>query len=641
MLRAIRENAQGLVIWIIGIIIVIPFALWGIQDYLGGGGKTEALATIDGQDVENDEFDRYFRAYRQTELRKIEQLGENLPLSVKNQLLDESVMRRAALESLIRSRLLATTALTAGFEYGDRQLAETIQVMPVFQKDGVFDKNLYEYAVRNQGMSTTRFENSLRNDLISQQLMNGILFSEFATKTELRDAVRLINQQRKAGYMVIPASRYEKEASPTDEALQAYYDAHASDYVAEERVRIKYIELSEADVASELAVSDEAMRTYYKEHSGDYAVPDTTEAEAKISQILANIRQGASFEEQARQFSEDEGSRDNGGDLGFFGKGVMAQAFEDKVFSMQKGEVSEPVKTTFGLHIIRLTDIRGDERQASHILIRVDKNKTRIRSFDEVKEQIRKDLASRLAEDRFVERVETLTNLTYEVPNTLEDAANALGLEIRTSDVFTRSGGKGIAKYERVVTTAFSEDVLAGNNSEPIELDRNRYLVLRIDEHTPARHLKLEEVRDIVRQRVAERLAAEKAATTGEIIVKRLGEGDEVAGISREHNLEWHEPVMLQRTSRGINGSILRSIFSIARPQGESPVYSGAKLANGNYAVIGLFSVVDGDVDKLGEKESQAMRSKIVRANGESNAQQFLVRTRELARVQVHEQPDK
>jgi peptidyl-prolyl cis-trans isomerase D len=641
MLRAIRENAQGLVIWIIGIIIVIPFALWGIQDYLGGGGKTEALATIDGQDIENDEFDRYYRAYRQTELRKIEQLGDKLPLSIKNKLLDESVMRRAALESLIRSRLLATTALTAGMEYGDRQLAETIQVMPVFQRDGVFDKALYDYAVRNQGMSTTQFENSLRNDLISQQLMNGILFSEFATKSELRDAVRLINQQRKAGYMVIPSTRYEKEASPTDEELQAYYDAHASEYVAEEQARIKYIELSESDVTREVTVSDEAMRTYYKEHSGDYAVPDTTDAEEKISQILKNIREGASFEELAKQYSEDEGSRDNGGDLGYFGKGVMAQSFEDKVFSMEKGEVSEPVKTAFGMHIIKLNDIRGDERQASHILVRVDKDKTRIRSFDEVKDQIRKDLAVRLAEDRFVEQVETLTNLTYEVPNTLEDAANALGLEIRTSESFTRAGGKGIARHERVVTATFNEDVLAGNNSEPIELERNHFLVLRIDEHTPSRHLKLEEVRDIVRQRVAEKQAAEKAATTGGIIVKRLGEGDDVAGISKEHNLEWHEPVMLERTSREINSAVLRSIFSIARPDGEAPVYSGARLANGDYAVIGLYSVVDGDVDKIGEKESQVMLGKILRANGESNMQHFLARSRELARVQVHEQPEK
>jgi len=639
MLKAIRENAQGLVVWIIGIIIVIPFALWGIQDYLGGGGAIEAPASIDGQDIEKDDFDKYYRVYRQTELRKIEKLAASLPLSVKNQLLDEKVMRKAALDSMIRSRLLLKTALTSGFDIGDRQLSGIIEVMPVFQKDGVFDKELYNIAVRNQGLTPVDFENSLRNDWITQQVMSGILFSEFATKFDLQETARLIKQQRKAGYMIIPASRYEKEVSPTEEQLKEYFDAHDSEYVAEEQVKIKYIELSHQDIAPGVDAGDEALQAYYDEHANDYATPDTSEADAKISEIQKSIKQGTSFSELAKKHSEDEGSRDNGGDLGYFGKGVMEKAFEDKVFSMKKGAVSGPVVTAFGVHIIKLTGIKDEERQASHILVRIDRNKTRIKSFDEVKDEVRQEVINQLVEDRFIEQSETLTNLTYEVPNTLEDAANALELKIHGSEYFSRAGGKGLTKHNKVVTAAFSEDVLAGNNSEPIEVDRNHYIVLRIDKHNPARRKTLEEVRDVIHQKVVNKQSSEKAANTGGIIVKRLEKGDAAAGISQEHNLKWHEPAMLKRASASIDSGVLRTVFSTPRTTGETPTYTGVMLGNGDYAVVGLYAVEDGDLEKIGDKEKRALHNKLVRARGEGTAQQFLARSREIAHVTIYEQP--
>ncbi len=638
MLLSIRDKASGLVAWIIVIFITIPFALWGIQEYLGGS-SAQPLAIIDGEEISPHEFERYYQDYRAQQYQRIQALaGEAINQPVFRKMLSEEVLRKQAMDNFVNTRVLLTSALRAGFEIADNQLNDIIKSQSTFQKDGVFNQALYKDWLRNQGMDTDIFENKLRGELISKQVSQGVLGTEIYTKRELREFVRLRGQKRNAGYLMLPVAAAARTVEISDDEISARYEERKADLMTEEQISVEYIELTAEAAIKDIEVNEDLLREHYESNNADYLVEDTREEQKKAEGLLKRARAGESFADLAREFSDDSGSRDNGGDLGYFGRNSMLKPFEDAVYSMKKGEIRGPVKSHFGYHIIKLTGIKGDERRASHILIATSSDNDsnmRTLSFAEVRQRVEKDYRSRKAEDLFAERVEILTNLSYEVPDTLEDAANALSLDIKTSPLFGRSGGAGISAKADIVQAAYNERVLTELiNSDPIELSPTRMVVLRIKQHVLPRPQLLDEVKGLL---ASAKKARQRVLEQGKALLARVREGKGIKQLATLAGVNWHGETTMQRNQKGIAAELVREIFRAGRPasnpEAKKPVYTGTILGNGDYALIAIYSVTD----KVSVEEEKKAKSELQQAYGQQTLNDYLKNIKQTTDVIINQ----
>lgn len=615
MLLAIRDKATGLVAWIIVIFITIPFALWGIQEYLGGS-SVAPLAIVDGEEISVGEFERYYQNYREQQYQRLQAIaGDAINNAVFREMLREEVLRKQALDNFINSKVLLTSALRAGFEVANEQLNSIIKKQPAFQKDGVFDQVLYKDWLRTRGMNTAIFEYKLRGDLITEQVHQAVRATEISTSRELREFTRLRGQQRNAGYLTLSVAAAVRTVEVSDDEISAYYEERKANLMTEEQVRVEYLELTAAAVTKGIEVNEDLLREYYEANEADYLVADTSEEQKKAEGILKRVRAGESFAELASEFSDDSGSKDNGGDLGYFGRNSIGKAFEDAAFNMKIGDISELVKSQFGYHIIKLTAIKDDERQASHILIATSSGDDIMRtlSFEEVRQRVEQDYRSRQAEDLFIERVEILTNLAYEVPDTLDDAANALSLSIKTSPLFTRNGGAGISNNPGIIQSAFHERMLTESvNSDLIELTQNHVVVLRVKEHIPPRQKSLDEVKQLLKNELRDKKAKQRVQEQGKALLDKVREGQDIKPLATLAGVTWHGEVTMERQQQDIAADLAREVFRASKPSSDNgenkPAYTGVTLGNGDYALIAIYSVINktdtADDDKA-EREVQ------------------------------------
>ncbi|HHC73399.1 MAG TPA: peptidylprolyl isomerase, partial [Thiotrichales bacterium] len=339
---------------------------------------------------------------------------------------------------------------------------------------------------------------------------------------------------------------------------------------------------------------------------------------------LKRVEGGEDFAAVARELSQDPGSAENGGDLGFFERGVMDKAFEEAVFGMQPGEVSGLVRTPFGFHIIKLTGIRAPQGK----------------SFDEAREAIRAAYLKNEAERLFYEYAERLSDLAYEDPDSLQPAAEALGLKTRESDWITRDGGKGVLASPKVAAAAFSDDVLAGgHNSEAIELDPEHILVLRVIEHEESSVKPFDAVKDRIREILKTEKAAKLAREKGEAIIGQLRQGGDRQALAAGVGGEWVSKGAVDRVDRTLPPAILSRLFRLPKPEAEKPVYGGAALQNGDFAVIAMGAVKMGQMDQVeklgGEK---ALRSMMRKSFGEAYYRHLLQNLRAAAKVEYFNQ---
>ncbi len=614
MLQTIRNRSQGWLAWAIVILITIPFALWGIQEYLGGG-REPAAATVNGVEIPQREVQRMAQMQRQ---RLLAALGANADPA----LLEELRLQEVAREGLIENELLFQTAEEAGFRIGDEQLVARIHAIPAFQEEGVFSPQAYERALRNQGMLPGSFEPMLRRDLMIEQLQLGIESSAFVTPWELDELIRLEQQERDIAYLLIPAERYEKEVTVSEEEINAYYEQNPQEFTRPEQVSIEYLELDLDELASGIEVDDQTLREYYESHKASYARPEerrashilipldedadekaVAEAQAKAEALIRRIREGESFADVARKESGDPGSAKEGGDLGWFGKGVMEPAFEEAAFSLKKGEISEPVRTAFGFHIIEVTGIKPGG----------------VPAFEEIRERVAADYRREQAEKRYYEAAEQLANLAYEHPDTLEPAAEQLGLTIKHSPLFDRRGGEGITANPKVIAAAFSEEVVEqGYNSEPIELSPVHMVVLRKKEYVPEQLRPLDEVKGAIVEKLRKQKARDAAFAAAEAIARRAAAGEAMEALAKEQGLEWKRVEGLRRNDRQVNVAIVREAFRIPRPEGEQPRFVASRV-NDDAAVIALIAVREGDPTSVAGERREQERRALAAASGRAD----------------------
>ncbi len=611
MMQAIRDRAQSWIAWIIVSFLVVVFALFGIQGYVGNPGSSD-VAEVNGITISEREFENQYRSYRDQQRQQLLQaLGNDINHPLFKQLFNEDVMRQRVLEGMVQSRLLTFAAIKAGFNVGDEQINNIIVQVPVFQKDGKFDKETYKQRLRLQGMNNDIFKNRLKQDEITAQFTTGLSNTAFVTDAQVDAWLGLENQQRSFSVMTLKAKDYQHEANINDDMIKSYYDQNIDRFMTEEKISLDYVLLSAADLSEQAVADEQTLRDFYEERKADYAVVDTSSQFKTLNEIRERIKAGEDFAALAKEFSTDTASAKNGGKIGLITGFEMEPAFTELAFSLKEGEVSKPVQSSFGVHIIKLNRIQGTQRDVSHILLKVDNKKLRTRSFEEVKADIEKEFRNNAAERRFGEQFQLLSNISYEQPDTLDPVKTELGLEIKTSESFTRRGGKGLFANPAVISAAFSADVLAGNNSEPIELPNEQVIVLRVKDYQAAAPKPLSEVNDVIIKSLLSNSGRIKVKEKASELMQKLSDYSSLADLAVLENAELSKTSTITRADKKVPHEIVDALFKLQRPVGDKPVFHSVDRVSGDISIIALESVKDADASQYSDDERKAARTKL------------------------------
>jgi len=592
MLQAIRERAQGWIAWVIVILISIPFALWGIQSYLGVGSEP-VVAKVNGLEITDRDLSRRVQQAR-IELR------ERLGAAYDPAAFEEAGLRSEVLNDMIRQTLLLTVSNRIGMRVSDEEVRMQILSEPAFQRDGRFDRDAYDRLLQIQGLSPAKFEGQLRQQLIGNQLLRAVVGSEFVTRGELDQYQRLVGQTRDLAFVQVKASDFQSDDPVREDEIKTYYESNPALFQSPEMVMLDYLVLDVAELAQGEAITDEELQRIYEDDQARFGQPEqrsvrhlllsvppgSDEAAAgavleKILSIRNRILAGEAFSELAESESQDPGSATQGGALGTIEQGLMDPVFDLVAFTLPLGELSEPVRTRFGYHLIEVTEIIPPKTKP----------------FEEVEEDLRAEVSRQRAESLFYDLGERLANVAYESPDSLEPAADELGLSIRTSDWIGREGGEGILSHPRVVGAAFSDEVLISRaNSDLIEPERDvlRAIVLRVADHRVASTRPLDEVRDEIIEAMRFERAREKASQTAEALAEQVRRGISWSEAMPDAVVE--APGAVDRNNPDIPGPVRDLAFTLPVPrEGEMSVGTAA-FPEGDIAVVQVLAVEDGEV---------------------------------------------
>ncbi len=599
MLTKIREKAQGAFAWGILIVICVPFALWGIQNYLDTGEEAPVASVGDRDFFQRDVNKAY------------EQYSQNL----QGMTIDEQTLKAQALEKLIKDEVLLQYVRAKGLVTTDDTAREFIQSLDYFQVDGKFDDKRYKTMLNLQKMSSGEFVNRIKNALIMEQFQRSIIDSSFATKYDVESFFKIQNQQRDVDYVAVAAQKPTQQ--PSDGDIAAYYQQHQDAYQTPEQASVEYIELALEDIAKTITVTDDKLKAYYEEQKDQY----TTAERRKISHILFAINDKTDeknalekalkakkdlatkdFAALATELSDDKLTAKIGGDLGLFNVGVMEKSFEDAASALKLGEVSNPVKSAFGYHLIKVTELIPGETKP----------------FDAVKNEVTKAYQKAQAENAFYEAGETLTEMSYEHPDNLKTVADALGIAIKKTALFTKDKGDGIAADDKVRSAAFTEEVLHGNNSTPIELGTDRLVVLRVLEHKAAAARELKDVKsDIVAVLQADK-AKLQAVEKAKQIKARLQAGESIETVAAENKLQVKTVSGLTRSKDDVPLPLSEAIFRAAKPVAGKPTIFIAGLPEGEQVVVSLSKVKEGVMTEDDKKQLELANKNIAKAFGQT-----------------------
>ena len=588
MLQEIREKAQGWFAWAIVVLISIPFALWGIQEYLGVG-KEVVVAEVNGQEIKERDLDLLVHRTR-----------SDSNDSERSQL----DRRKEVLDAMVAEMLIVQAADAMKLRAGDDTIDATIHSLPGMMRNGRFDDVAYQQELGRQGLSDRAFRERVQRFLVMDQISEGIRGSAFVTGNELRDALRLEGQKRDVGYLVVPTKQFAAASEPTDAEIKAYYDANRAAYLTPERVKIQYLELDAKQLAASIRPEEEAVKAYFEQHRDEYAqraqrrarhiliaadaaaVPEAVEAaRRKAQQAIDRIRAGEPFAAVAKELSDDPGSAEQGGDLGSFERGVMVKEFEEAAFGLPPHQLSEPVRSPFGFHVIEVTEVRESTAP----------------TLETARARVEQAVRQAEAERLYYEQVDRLSDLVFENAGSLEPAAQALDLRIQSTDWLGREGGPGVLSNPKVIAAAFSEEVRGeGRNSDPVDLGAEHTLVLRVVAYEEPRPRSLDEVRNEAREHLVAQKSAAAARAQADALLAQARAGAALDTLAKEAGSAYERVAGLPRRGGGAPDAVARKAFAMARPASGKPSYAVTEIGNGDAAVVGLYGVADGEQDADG-----------------------------------------
>ncbi|MGI2153362.1 SurA N-terminal domain-containing protein [Shewanella oncorhynchi] len=585
MLEKIRDGSQGVIAKGILVLVILSFAFAGVSSYLGSTTDVPA-AEVNGDKITKAELEQ---AYQSERSRMEQQLGEMFAALSADEKYLQSI-KQSVLERLVADKLIDQAAKAMGLRVSDEQIVAAMRAEPAFQTDGKFDNDRYQAILRQLGYQPQTFRDMMRVDMTRRQLTAALVGTEFVLPGEAKQLAELQGQTRDVRYVIVDSAPFLATAVVTDEQVKNYYDANQGQFMSPEMVSLEYVELNAADFAKNNPVSDEEAQTYYEEHKAQYVsnekrlaahilvMPgnDEAAAKAKAEDLAKQLDSGADFADLAKANSDDTLSAEQGGKLDWFEPGVMDPAFDAALFALNKGQHSAVVKTDFGFHIIKLLDVQSGATVP----------------FADVKAKIVAQLQDKKAVDQFYSLQSKLADTSYEVPDTLSETAKAVGVDVKTTALFSRDNAPAELNKPDLVKAAFSETVmLKGLNSEVIELEPNHVVVIRVKEHHDAGTLALAEVKANITERLKQDQANEAARAKAQELMAQVKAGATDLGLVSK--------AKLGRGAQDVDAAIVGKAFQMPTPS-TTPVVDIVGLANG-YAVVALDKVnaAEGVSDEL------------------------------------------
>ncbi len=629
MLQTIRDRLSGLLAFIILIILVIPFAFVGINNYFVSNPENN-VARINDEVISIAEYQSSFQQFL---ARQRARFGANFDVTF----FDQPIMRRQHLDALINTEILQQVGQKNGLAVSEEELQSLIANTAAFQLDGRFNQEVYLNLLTNQGLSPASYQRQLAQDVVNSQLPEAVLSSAIATQHEIETYARLQNQTRDFSALVIPSAKFTDGVEVDDADIQSYYEDHAGQYMSEEQVSIEYIELSVQNFTAGIEPTEDILRARYEEQKARFVNPErrlashillnlasdadeaaVETARQRAEELSKQARAGQDFAQLASEHSDDPGSAANGGDLGWVEPGVMVKSFEDALYALGKNDISDPVRSGFGFHVIQLRDIEPSEGM----------------SFEEAWPQLEQEFQEEEADRLYLEQADRLVDLIYEDQGSLAPASDTLGLEIKTAGPFGRGGGEGIAADRGVIDAAFSDLVLLeGANSEPVDLGSNHLLVLRVSEHLPSAQQALEAVSDQIREELRLKAATEAAKAEAEGVAAALAGGEDLAALAGPLELAVTEAQGATRRDFQHGQELLEQIFKLP----VNAVETARVVPVGeDYAVVTMQTVKDGELDAASIQNAQFQRI-VANASGTVENSGLLDQLRAQADIEIFE----
>ncbi|UCP12154.1 SurA N-terminal domain-containing protein [Pseudomonas sp. MM213] len=580
MLQNIRDNSQGWIAkTIIGVIVAL-MALTGFDAIFQATTHRNDAAKVNGEEISQNELSQAVDMQRR---QLMQQLGKDFDAS----LLDEKMLRESALKGLIDRKLLLQGAENSKFAFSEAALDQVILQTPEFQVDGKFSSERFDQVIRQLGYSRMQFRQMLAQEMLIGQLRAGLAGSGFVTDAQVLAFARLEKQTRDFATLNVKAD--PAAVKLTDDEVKAYYDEHAKEFMTPDQVIIDYLELKKSSFFDQVAVKDEDLQAAYQKEIANLSEQrraahilievngkvTEAQAKAKIEEVQARLAKGEKFEALAKEFSQDPGSANNGGDLGYAGPGVYDPAFETALYALAKDQVSAPVRTDFGFHLIKLLGVEAPE----------------VPTLASLKDKLTRELKTQQVEQRFVEATKQLEDSSFESSD-LAQPAQDLKLTVHTSKPFGREGGDGVAANRAVIAAAFSPEVLdEGANSTAIELDPETVIVLRAKEHLKPAQLPLESVSAAIRGQLAKEHASAAAKTKADELIAGLREGKTPLDKAIDGQ-SWKVTAAANRAQEGIDPTVLQALFRMPKPVAkDKPTFSSVTLADGSLVIVRLNGV--------------------------------------------------
>ena len=594
MLQTINDKAKGWVAYTIVGLIAVPFALFGISSYLDGGHGGLVAATVNGEEIPVQQVQGLVLQQRQ---RLAQAFGGQIPPNM-----NEDVIKNQALEQVVNQVLLRQESEKNGYRASNQEVYDTISSIPAFQANGQFDPQSYEQLLIQQHRSKAEFESQIRENISNQQFTQAVIDAAFLPSSFVSKYQGMQNQTRDVETYTLKKADYESQVSVSDEEVKKEFEENAKSYMTNEKVKLSYVLLKHEDIAANLSVEDDVLQLFYEDNASRYVEPEKRkiahilvkieddkkeEAQAKAQALYDQIQAGEkTFEELATSSSDDEEAAKNNGEIGLIGLGERGVQFDTTAFStaLFKGSTSEVVETEEGYAIIKVLDIVASTTKA----------------FEDVKSEVEKLYRTEEAERLFLDQTDRLQTLAFENDSSLDEAADAVGLEVQTSDWINRNSNippreDNPLSSPQVIAAAYTDAVLSeGKNSDLIEIDATTVMILRLNDHELPKPKELASVESDIKKILSATKLRALLVEKGDEALNTLNESGSWSGIENIGATadKIQKNAALKRTDTSLANNVVRKIFSMKKPEtGNS--YDKAILPDGDYVLIALSKVTN------------------------------------------------
>jgi peptidyl-prolyl cis-trans isomerase D len=592
-------------------LLVIPFAIWGVESYTTLRGGRDTVATVNGMEISQREFGEELR-------RQQEQMRRMFGGTIDPAMLDSPESRRAVLEALITQRLLASEAARAHMFMSREAVIDAITSAPEFQENGKFSTAKYSAYLASRGISDQGNVAELQSQIPLARFAGSISETALAPRSVAARLAALEAQKREVSEVRISEKDFLPQVKIDEAQVKAHYEANLADYRTPERVRAEYVALSAETLARQDPPTDAEVKAAYEARATQFRVEEQRRAshilvktKDEADKLLQDLKKNPGrFAELAKKHSQDPGSAENGGDLGWFGRGMITKAFEDAAFKLAQNEM-QVVESEAGVHVIRLTGIQG----------------AKARSYDEVRKELAEELARQKGQRRFAEAAEAFNNMVYEQSDSLKPAAERFKLQVQTTGWIAKSARQELGALDnpKLLAALFSADSLKNKrNTDAIEVAPSTLVAARVTEHQPAAQRAFDEVKGEIAGLLRRREASAAALKDGTAKLEKLRKGED-AGV------KWGPTRLVsRRDAQGLQVNLLRQVVSA--DTGKLPAYVGVPIPDGGYVLLRISKVIEEPV-KEGDAQVTARAAQLY---GAAQYEAFVSALRNRAEVAIN-----